>query len=108
MTINNLRQYYFKLFCLYLSGVIGVNSLLSCALKPAPSQYSDYPNSGNSNLPHLHYHLQNTPHWLNGAGLPMQFVRYYANGRYLKRGEPVQGEIISTVPPTKQDTVIPE
>ena len=261
MTIYNLSQYYFKRFCLYLSGVIGVNSLLGCALKPAPSQYSDYQtkteltfpltgealvgtggraveqnpdhiflvdqrfaldivalapessppekkglregilsghipvyhsknysnnnnhfcfgrviiapgngtvvdakdgvydnipgsrnyrdvpgnyvvidhhngeysmlahfkqhsikvkqgdavkagtpigqcgNSGNSNLPHLHYHLQNTPHWLNGAGLPMQFVRYYANGRYVKRGEPVQGEIISTVPPTKQDTI---
>lgn len=52
-------------------------------------------NSGNSNLPHLHYHLQNTPQWLNGEGLPAQFRNYYANGKFVKRGEPTQGEIIS-------------
>ncbi len=52
-------------------------------------------NSGHSNLPHLHYHLQNTSRWLAGEGLPAQFQRYYANGKLIDRGEPVQGEIIS-------------
>ncbi len=52
-------------------------------------------NSGHSNLPHLHYHLQNTPRWLDGEGLPAQFNNYYANGKLIKRGEPVQGQIIS-------------
>ena len=52
-------------------------------------------NSGNSNLPHLHYHLQNTPDWLDGEGLPAQFQNYYANGKFVERGEPVQGEIIT-------------
>ncbi|MDH3692973.1 MAG: M23 family metallopeptidase [Gammaproteobacteria bacterium] len=33
-------------------------------------------NSGHSNLPHLHYHLQNTPRWLDGEGLPAQFQHY--------------------------------
>lgn len=52
-------------------------------------------NSGHSNLPHLHYHLQNTPHWLDGEGLPAQFHNYYANGKFIQRGEPIQREIIS-------------
>lgn len=52
-------------------------------------------NSGNSAQPHLHYHLQNTPRWLDGHGLPLQFRNYYSNGRRVERGEPIQGEIIS-------------
>jgi len=52
-------------------------------------------NSGHSNLPHLHYHLQNTPRWLDGDGLPAQFNNYYANGKFIEQGEPTQGEIIS-------------
>ena len=52
-------------------------------------------NSGHSNLPHLHYHLQTTPRWLDGEGLPAQFSNYYANGKIIERGEPIQGEIIS-------------
>ena len=55
-------------------------------------------NSGNSNLPHLHYHLQNTPRWLDGEGLPAQFMNYYANGKFVERGEPAQGEIIFAPP----------
>lgn len=53
-------------------------------------------NSGNSSEPHLHYHLQNTPKWFEGEGLPAQFINYIANDKLVKRGEPVQGEIIST------------
>ena len=52
-------------------------------------------NSGHSTLPHLHYHLQNTPIWLDGEGLPAQFQNYYSNGKFIQRGEPVQGELIS-------------
>jgi len=51
-------------------------------------------NSGNSSEPHLHYHLQNTPHWQNGEGLPAQFNRYTANGVFIEKGEPIQGQII--------------
>ncbi|NOX50690.1 MAG: M23 family metallopeptidase [Gammaproteobacteria bacterium] len=54
-------------------------------------------NSGNSNLPHLHYHLQTTGRWHDGEGLPAQFQNYYSNGKLVNRGEPVQGEIISHV-----------
>jgi murein DD-endopeptidase MepM/ murein hydrolase activator NlpD len=53
-------------------------------------------NSGNSYVPHLHYHLQNTPRWLDGEGLPAQFQNYTANGLNVYRGEPVQGEIIDS------------
>lgn len=52
-------------------------------------------NSGRSNLPHLHYHLQNSALWLVGDALPAQFNDYFANGSLVHRGEPIQGEIIS-------------
>lgn len=52
-------------------------------------------NSGRSNLPHLHYHLQNSPRWHDGEALPAQFNNYYANSVFVVRGEPVQGEIIT-------------
>ncbi len=51
-------------------------------------------NSGNSSEPHLHYHLQNTPKWHDGEGLPAQFNDYIANNVLIERGEPKQGEII--------------
>ena len=51
-------------------------------------------NSGNSTEPHLHFHLQNTPKWGSGKGLPAQFNQYISNGNYVEKGEPVQGEII--------------
>ncbi len=51
-------------------------------------------NSGNSSGPHLHYHLQNTPEYLNGIGLPAQFVNYYADDRFIERGEPVKNQIV--------------
>jgi hypothetical protein len=53
-------------------------------------------NSGNSNLPHLHYHLQNSSRWHDGEALPAQFNNYYANNVFMLRGEPVQGEIITS------------
>ena len=51
-------------------------------------------NSGNSTGPHLHYHLQNTPDYLNGIGLPAQFSNYYEDDVFIERGEPVRGQIV--------------
>lgn len=51
-------------------------------------------NSGNSSEPHLHYHLQNTPIWLKGEGLPAQFNHYFANDKYIERGEPFRGQLV--------------
>jgi len=55
-------------------------------------------NSGRSFQPHLHYHLQTTPPNREGAGLPVQFVRYESNGRPIARGEPIRGELINPLP----------
>jgi murein DD-endopeptidase MepM/ murein hydrolase activator NlpD len=51
-------------------------------------------NSGNSIEPHLHYHLQSTPSFLVGAGMPAQFQRYNADGTPVARGEPVRGQVV--------------
>lgn len=51
-------------------------------------------NSGNSSGPHLHYHLQNTPEYLNGTGLPAQFINYYEDNVSVERGEPIRGQMI--------------
>lgn len=51
-------------------------------------------NSGNSTNPHLHYHLQNTPDYLNGIGLPAQFTNYYEDDELIERGEPVRGQFV--------------
>ncbi|HEX6938406.1 MAG TPA: M23 family metallopeptidase [Longimicrobiales bacterium] len=51
-------------------------------------------NSGDSSEPHLHYHLQTTPDFGRGAGLPAQFREYVAGGEPVERGEPVQGQRI--------------
>jgi murein DD-endopeptidase MepM/ murein hydrolase activator NlpD len=51
-------------------------------------------NSGNSSEPHLHYHLQNSPEFGKGDGLPAQFVDYSADGQPVDRGEPTRGQRI--------------
>jgi murein DD-endopeptidase MepM/ murein hydrolase activator NlpD len=51
-------------------------------------------NSGNSFEPHLHFHLQSTPSYLVGAGMPAQFQRYTADGKPVARGEPVRGQVV--------------
>jgi len=51
-------------------------------------------NSGNSTGPHLHYHLQNTPEYLDGIGLPAQFLNYYADDVLIERGEPVKRQFV--------------
>ncbi len=51
-------------------------------------------NSGNSSEPHLHYHLQTTPEFSAGEGLPIQFLDYVADEERVVRGEPVKGQRI--------------
>jgi len=51
-------------------------------------------NSGNSPLPHLHYHLQTTGIWFKGEGLPVQFHDYISNGEPVAIGEPARGEVL--------------
>jgi murein DD-endopeptidase MepM/ murein hydrolase activator NlpD len=51
-------------------------------------------NSGNSSEPHIHYHLQTTAWFQQGKGLPAQFQDYVADGKPVKRGEPVKGQAV--------------
>lgn len=51
-------------------------------------------NSGRSSEPHLHYHLQTTPVFFEGEGLPAQFLSYVADGKEVERGEPVKGQTV--------------
>lgn len=55
-------------------------------------------NSGNSSEPHLHYHLQTTPVFGQGEGLPAQFIAYLADGRPVARGEPTRGQTVAPAP----------
>jgi murein DD-endopeptidase MepM/ murein hydrolase activator NlpD len=52
-------------------------------------------NSGNTSEPHLHFHLQDEPGLGEGDGLPARFSHYLADGEYVARGEPVQGQTIA-------------
>lgn len=56
-------------------------------------------NSGNSSEPHLHYHMQTSPEYRKGEGLPTQFLDYVADGKKVDRGEPVKGQTIRAVAP---------
>ncbi len=51
-------------------------------------------NSGQSSLPHLHYHLQTTAEFEGGVGLPAYFHAYFVGGDYVEEGEPVRGQMI--------------
>ncbi|MPZ56831.1 MAG: peptidoglycan DD-metalloendopeptidase family protein [Rhizobiales bacterium] len=52
-------------------------------------------NSGRSSEPHLHYHLQTTPRFRAGEGLPAQFLDYQADGKTVARGEPTRGQMVA-------------
>ena len=52
-------------------------------------------NSGRSSEPHLHYHLQTTPTFGAGAGLPAPFHGYTVGGTAVERGEPVRGQSVT-------------
>jgi len=51
-------------------------------------------NSGNTDQPHLHYHLANAADVVQADGLPAQFQHYVADGKPVERGEPVQGQLL--------------
>ena len=51
-------------------------------------------NSGNSSLPHVHYHLQTGAAYGQGDGLPAIFNGYTSNGSPVVSGEPVRGQRI--------------
>jgi hypothetical protein len=51
-------------------------------------------NSGHSDLPHLHYHLQTGADFGQGLGLPAFFNAYRADGRAVARGEPQRGQYL--------------
>ncbi len=51
-------------------------------------------NSGNTSEPHIHYHLQDTPDFGAGRGMPPQFVDYVADGEPVERGEPVRPQVV--------------
>lgn len=53
-------------------------------------------NSGASDIPHLHHHLQNTATPFDGEGLPAQFRDYRASGVRVERGEPTRGQFVAT------------
>jgi hypothetical protein len=56
-------------------------------------------NSGNTSEPHLHFHLQSTEIFANGEGLPAFFNDYEADGKPVRRGEPVQGQAVRRATP---------
>jgi murein DD-endopeptidase MepM/ murein hydrolase activator NlpD len=47
---------------------------------------------------HLHYHVQSTPSFMVGAGMPAQFEHYVADGKPVDRGEPTRGQVIHAAP----------
>jgi len=51
-------------------------------------------NSGNTSEPHLHFHLQDSPVFGEGLGLPAFFNGYVADGEAVERGEPVKGQVL--------------
>jgi murein DD-endopeptidase MepM/ murein hydrolase activator NlpD len=56
-------------------------------------------NSGHSSEPHLHYHLQDSPRFAAGDGLPAPWVDYVADGRPVARGEATRGQVVLAVRP---------
>jgi hypothetical protein len=64
-------------------------------------------NSGNSSEAHLHYHLQTTPRFADGEGLPAWFLNYVADGKAVEKGEPVRGQTIRPGSPQGADSPKP-
>lgn len=61
----------------------------------AGQQIAECGNSGNSPFPHLHYHLQTTPNWFNGEGLPAAFHEFILNGKHVSVAQPVRGDKVA-------------
>ena len=56
-----------------------------------PGQFGERGDSGRGSEPHLHYHLQGSPEYGLGEGMPARFLRYLADGVPVECGEPVRG-----------------
>jgi murein DD-endopeptidase MepM/ murein hydrolase activator NlpD len=52
-------------------------------------------NSGKSDLPHVHYHLQTGAAYSQGLGLPAPFDAFFLGGRFVERGEPKRGDLVT-------------
>lgn len=52
-------------------------------------------NSGRSDVPHLHYHLQTDIGYNQGEGLPIQFIQYTENGQKVEKSAPERGYFVS-------------
>jgi len=52
-------------------------------------------NSGNTSEPHLHFHLQDKPHFGEGDGMPAYLSGYVQDGKPVARGELLKGQLVS-------------
>lgn len=52
-------------------------------------------NTGNSPIPHLHFHLQDSPTWFQAEGLPVLFHGATVNGKRQAEAEPVRGDVVN-------------
>ncbi len=55
-------------------------------------------NSGNSNAPHLHFHVMNSPHPLASNGMPYRFSSFSVEGELTNLDGIEQGEVAKVVP----------
>jgi len=60
----------------------------------AGQEVAEVGNSGNAPIPHLHFHVQNSPVWFQGEGLPVFFHAATVNGKAQVEFEPVRGDVI--------------
>jgi murein DD-endopeptidase MepM/ murein hydrolase activator NlpD len=60
-------------FCMYAHLKRGSIKVKSGDQVKAGQEIGVVGNSGNSPVPHLHFHMQTTPDWFKGDGLPTPF-----------------------------------
>ena len=55
-------------------------------------------NSGNTSEPHVHIHVQDGPILFLYKGLPVEFSDYFADGKRVAHGIPLQGQFVRNAP----------